>query len=113
MRYHIKPKYIILILLFILLIAYSLYQARALLTGPQIWVENPQNGHTVNDPLIIVEGTSKNIAWISLNDHQIFTDEEGRWSEKLLVSPGLSIMTINARDRFGREIKKNVQVVLK
>lgn len=113
MRVYIKPKYGLLIILFILLIAYSLYQARALLVGPQIWVENPKDGHRVEDPLVIVEGQSKNIAWISLNDRQIFTDEEGKWSEKLLVSPGLSIMTVKARDRFGREIKKSVQVILK
>lgn len=109
---HIKPKYGILIFLFILLFAYFLYQARALLVGPRIWVEKPQNGSTIENPLVTVAGQSKNIAWISLNDHQIFTDEDGKWSEKLLVSPGLSIMTIKARDRFGRETKKNVQVIL-
>lgn len=108
----IKPKYGILIFLFILLITYSLYQARALLTGPRIWVEKPKDGYSVSDPLVIVEGQSKNIAWISLNDRQIFTDEEGRWREKLLVSPGLSIISIKARDRFGRETEKNVRVVL-
>lgn len=112
MKVYIKPKYGLLILLFILLMAYSLYQARAILVGPRIWIETPQNGSTMETPLVTVEGQSKNIAWISLNDRQIFTDEGGRWSEKLLVSPGLSIMTIKARDRFGREIKKDVQIVL-
>ena len=112
MKINIKPRYGFLIILFLLLIAYSLYQARALLVGPQIWIENPQDGDTVENPLVIVEGQSKNIAWISLNDRQIFTNEEGAWSEKLLISPGLSIMTVKARDRFGRETKKSVQVVL-
>jgi len=113
MKINIKPRYGFLIILFLLLIAYSLYQARALLVGPQIWIENPQDGDTVENPLVIVEGQSKNIAWISLNDRQIFTDEKGVWSEKLLVSPGLSIITVKARDRFGRETKKSVQIVLK
>ena len=113
MKIDIKPKYGFLIILLILLIAYSLYQARALLVGPQIWIGNPQDGDTVEDPLVIMEGQSKNIAWISLNDRQIFTDENGQWSEKLLVSPGLSIMTVKARDRFGRKTEKNVKIVLK
>ena len=112
MKINIKPRYGFLIILFLLLIAYSLYQARALLVGPQIWIENPQDGDTVENPLVIVEGQSKNIAWISLNDRQIFTNEKGEWSEKVLVSPGLSIMTMKARDRFGRETKKSVQIVL-
>ena len=113
MKIDIKPRYGFLIILLILLIAYSLYQARTLLVGPRIWIENPKDGHTVEDSLVIVEGQSKNIAWISLNDRQIFTDEKGVWSEKLLVSPGLSIITVKARDRFGRETKKSVQIVLK
>ncbi|KKU88962.1 MAG: hypothetical protein UY20_C0019G0003 [Candidatus Yanofskybacteria bacterium GW2011_GWA1_48_10] len=112
MTINIKPKYGFLIILLILLIAYSLYQARALLVGPRIWIENPRDGDVVEDPLVIMEGQSKNIAWISLNDRQIFTDEEGNWSEKLLISPGLSIMTVKARDRFGRETEKSVRIVL-
>jgi len=113
MTVDIKPKYGLLIIVFVLLTAYSLYQARILLTGPRIQIDNPKDGQTVEDPLVIVEGQSKNIAWISLNDRQIFTDENGKWSEKLLVSPGLSIMTVKARDRFGRKTEKNVKIVLK
>ena len=113
MKIDIKPKYGLLIILFILLIIYSLYQARALLAGPQISIENPQDGQMIENPLVIARGQSKNIAWISLNNRQIFTDEDGTWSEKLLVSPGISIMTVKVRDRFGRETEKSVQIVLK
>ena len=109
----IQPRYALLILFFILLISYSIFQARFLILGPQIWIINPQDGRTVESPLVTIEGQARNIAWISLNDRQIFTDEEGRWSEKLIVSSGISIMTVKARDHFGRETKKSVQIVLK
>ena len=112
MKIDIKPKYGFLIILFILLVAYSLFQARALIIGPKISIESPADGKTVDDPLVVISGQSKNIAWLSLNDHQIFTDEEGEWSEKLLVSPGISIMTVKARDRFGRETEESVRMVL-
>lgn len=108
----IKPRHAFLIVLFILLTSYSLYQARAFLIGPQIWIESPQDGKTVSDYLVVIRGRSRNIAWISLNDRQIFTDEEGKWSEKLIVSQGLSIMTVKARDRSGREIEESVRIVL-
>ena len=113
MKIEIKPRYGLLIILFLLLAAYSTYQARTLLVGPRVWIENPQDGDMVENPLVIMGGQSKKIAWISLNDRQIFTDEEGNWSEKLLVSPGLSIMTVKARDRFGRETAKSVRIILK
>jgi len=112
MKIDIRPKQALLIILFVLLVAYSLYEARFLILGPQIWIDTPVDGEVVHDPLVNVEGRSSNIAWISLNDRQIFTDENGVWSEKLLVSEGVSIMTVSARDRFGRETKKSVQIVL-
>ncbi|MDP2642111.1 MAG: hypothetical protein Q8P21_02385 [bacterium] len=112
MKTSIQPRYGILIILGILLVAYSLFEARFLILGPQVWVESPKDGHTVESPLVVVRGRAKNVAWISLNGRQIFTDEEGEWSEKLIVSRGLSIMTVEARDRFGRETEETLRVVL-
>ena len=112
MSIEIKPKSALIITLFLLLITYSLFQARFLILGPQVWITSPRDGSVVENPLIIIEGRAKNAAWISLNDRQIFTNENGVWEEKLLVSDGPSIMTVKARDRFGRETEKSVQIVL-
>ncbi len=109
---HIKPKYGLLVVLFILLTSYSIFQARALLTGPRVWITSPEDGRVASNHLVVIEGQSRNVAWISLNGHQIFTDKEGNWSEKLIVSKGTSIMTVEASDRFGRETKKSVRIVL-
>src|SRR3989344_696173 len=112
MRIEIKPKHTLIITLFLLLTTYSLFQARFLILGPQVWITNPQDGDTVESPVVTMTGQAKNVAWISLNDRQIFTDEKGKWGEKLIVSKGLSIMTVKARDRFGRETKESVRIVL-
>jgi len=108
----IKPRSLLLILGLVLLVSYSFYQARSIILGPQISITNITDGEVVENPLVIIEGRARNISWISLNDRQIFTDEEGRWSEKLIVSSGTSIITVKARDRFGRERKKSLQVIL-
>ena len=113
MKIDIKPKYGFLAILFLLLTLYSLYQARFLILGPQVWIESHIDGQTIESPIIILAGRAQNIAWISLNDRQIFTDEKGLWGEKLIVSSGTSIMTLKARDRFGRETEKRVLIVLK
>ena len=107
----LRPRKILLIIFFLLLASYALFQARFLL-GPQIKITSPQNGQSINEPLVIVEGRSKNVAWLSLNDRQIFTDETGLWSEKLIVSPGLSIIKVRGTDRFGRETTKQIEILL-
>ena len=48
-----------------------------------------------------------------MNDRQMFTDEEGEFSEKLLLSYGYNIITVKAKDRFGRETKKTLELIYK
>lgn len=111
MKIDVQSKHIFLLILFIFLIAYSSYQARFLILGPRIWIDSPKDGYLSENSLVTIEGRAKNISWISLNDRQIFTDEKGAWSEKLIVSDGISIMAVKARDRLGRKTEKYLQIV--
>lgn len=111
-KINIKPKHALLFVLFLLLISYSLFQARFLILGPQVWISRPVDGEIVGSPLLVMSGRARNAAWLSLDGRQIFTDENGFWEEKLIVSEGLSIMTVTAQDRFGRERQKSVRVIL-
>ena len=106
----LSPKKSLFILLGQVLFLYILFQARFLLLGPQVSIATPQDGETAG-PVVTVSGRARNAAWISLNGKQIFTDEKGLWEEKLIVSPGVSIMTVTVRDRFGREEEESVRVV--
>jgi hypothetical protein len=90
---------------------YSYYKFRDYILGPQITIESPENGATLAEPLIDIRGVAKNIAFITLNDGQIFVDEKGHFDEKLLVSPGYTIMKLWAKDRFGRTIEKKLELV--
>jgi len=102
----------LLIALIIFLALYSLFEARFLIFGPQVTITEPRDGFVGTSPLINLSGKAKNAAWISLNGRQIFTDGKGNFSEKLIVSKGLSIMSVNVIDRFGRENQKQVRIIL-
>lgn len=108
----IKPRHALLGVLFLLLLSYSLFQARFLILGPRIWIESPEDGAQVFEPMVKISGRASNIAWISLNGSPIFTNEEGFWEEVLIVSKGTSIMTLSAKDRFGRETEESVRIIL-
>ncbi|MAF59587.1 hypothetical protein CL631_01930 [bacterium] len=97
--------------LVILIGGYVLFQARNIIIGPVVKIENPISGAVVDNPLVSISGVARNVSYISLNDRPIFIDEEGNFKEKLLVSPGYSIMTIVARDRFDRTTKEVIELV--
>ena len=108
----VTPQFGFFILFIIIIVLYSLFQARFIILGPQITVESPKNGEVLSDSLVVIKGSAKNISFISLDDRPIYIDESGNWSEKLLASPGASIISIKARDRFGRQTEKQIEVFL-
>jgi hypothetical protein len=93
--------YILATLLIVVLVLYILWQARYLLAGPQITLENepPRVG---NERIITLSGTAENISSITLNGRQIFTDTHGHFEEALVLETGYTIATIAATDRYGR-----------
>lgn len=107
----LSPRQSILFVLGMIFLAYVLYQARYLILGPGLIVKSHADGAVATTSVITLSGTARNAAWLSLNERQIFTDEEGVWSEKLIVGEGVSIMTLRVRDRFGREAEKRLRLV--
>lgn len=101
------------IILFVFgLIGYSLFNSRIFIAGPQITIQEPQNGALIEEkPLIEVSGLAENIAYLRLNGRQIYTDENSFFEEALLLNPGYNIIQLEAEDKFGRGIKKIIEVV--
>lgn len=106
----ISIKHFILAFVAIVAVSYFLFQARFMVAGPMVEIISPKNGSLVASSLVSIEGRAKNIAWISLNGRQIYTDESGLWSESLVVPPGTNIVTVKTRDRFGREAEKSIKI---
>jgi len=103
----------VITLLGIIIFGYSLFQAQKLLTGPVIEVYTPQNGATYSQTLIEIGGRALNTAHLNLNGRKIFTDKEGYFKEKLLLSPGYNIIKLDAVDKFKKYTEKTLELVLK
>ncbi len=93
------------------LVVYTYFQSREYLQGPLLTVDEPLNGSLSTTSLIALHGTARNVAFLTLNGRQIFTDETGRFKESLLLSEGYSIMTLEAKDRFGYSTEKRLELV--
>lgn len=81
-------------------IAYVLFQARFLLAGPQIFVQELPS--VQSQRLITLQGEARNIVHITLNGRQIYTDKDGNFSEALILENGYTVATLRAEDRYGR-----------
>ncbi|NTV21973.1 MAG: hypothetical protein HGB03_00155 [Candidatus Yonathbacteria bacterium] len=99
------------VLLGILLVVYVVHQAWALMLGPRIALEGPGNGATFEEPMIHIFGVATNATFIAMNGRPIFIDEQGHFNETYILSPGLNIITLYARDRFGNECAETREII--
>jgi hypothetical protein len=104
----LKGWIIIVVVVFIL--SYSYFRLDDLLRGPRLVITSPTDGADLEDPLVTVTGKAERISKITFNGHPIFTDEEGNFSQSLLLSPGYNILVVAAEDRFDRHVTKTLRL---
>jgi len=104
-------KIIIVIFAVITITGYAYYQTKNLIAGPQIEIHTPKNGSSVQEKLIILEGTARNISKINLNDFPVYVDQNGVFKEKLLLSEGYNVIKFSIWDRFNRTKDEKLEIV--
>jgi hypothetical protein len=90
---------------------YSIYQTKDLVVGPVINIYQPKNGDVFSKSMVEIKGTTQNISIINLNDRPIFVDEEGNFSELLLLSYGYNVIKMEVSDKFDRKITKTLELI--
>jgi len=93
-------------LLGVSLLTYGLFEARKLIAGPAITLEYPENGSATSSIAVLIAGEAQNIAFLTINDAPAYTDEGGHFEELISPAPGVTVITVAAVDRFGRQAKK-------
>jgi hypothetical protein len=93
-----------------LLLFYIAFQARHLIEGPVITLLD-EPGTVQEGRVVTFSGKTENIVNLTLNGRPIFTDNAGNFSETVVLEDGHSIMTLKARDRYGRETQIERQLV--
>ena len=94
----------------VVLLFYAYFEARNLLYGPQIVLQSGE-AITVQDELIEISGTVKNVVEITLSGRPVFIDDTGFFTEKLLLAEGLNRFVFEARDKFNRQTQEVLEIV--
>lgn len=84
-----------------LFFGYVLFQARFIIEGPQISLTSDTPAVS-QSRVVTLAGQARNIARMTLNGRQIYTDKYGNFKEALVLENGYTITTLQAEDRYGR-----------
>lgn len=89
--------------LFVFIIAFSFFQTTSLKRGSVITIENLTDGAVFETAVVALSGTAIHTTHLSVNGREIPVDEESRFSDELVLSPGYNIITISGSDKFKQQ----------
>ncbi len=95
-------------ILFIAIGSFAYLKTDFLFNGVQI---RATIDHTNNSPLVQVRGRANHAVYISINGREIYIDKDGTFTEPIALLPGLSVVTINAQDKFGKTSEKKMELM--
>lgn len=108
-----RVRNLLIIIFLALFAAYFIYEAQDYLYGFSAEIIYPADGQYLESSAVTVRGKVTGAAFITLNGRQILTDESGMFAEELLLAPGINVIDLEAKSRFGEHIRKTSRVVLK
>jgi len=96
------------IILFLVIGIFGYEKMSFLFNGVKIEASIEKNS---DSSLATIKGVASKATYISINGREIFITKSGDFSESVVLLPGFSVVTINARDKFGKTALKKFEVV--
>lgn len=111
-RIKIQENVGLIILVFLMLLGYILFQYRYAFINPPLEVYSPKEKEEVSAEGITVSGKTDSSVVIYINNVSVSLDKEGNFKKSIDLFPGKSVITIKAVNRFGRETieKRDIEV---
>jgi hypothetical protein len=98
------------VLLFAVIATFAYIKMSFLMKGVQI---EATIDHDSSSSLVKVKGMASNAVYLSLNGREIFIDKDGSFLEIISLLPGLGVINLEAKDKFGNTANKKFEVMYK
>lgn len=110
----ITPKIVtaLLSLLVLFIVGYYLWhQISSFNSTPYLFVSNPYEDQTTNNPNITVEGETEKETTVRINEQDVFVDPDGYFKEEITLQPGKNVFIIEAINKFGKTAKETRNII--
>src|SRR3989344_1829514 len=96
---------------FLLIVIYALFGSHDLIVGVKIKNVNLVDGAKTRESVMKVTGNAKNATKLSLNGREISIDQQGNFTETIVLLLGYNVVNIQAKDKFGYSDEKNYKII--
>jgi cytoskeletal protein RodZ len=112
-KFSITPKIIsiIFISLFFLVLSFYLYKnLNNFVSNPELIILNPIADSIINDTKVIVKGKTDIGNDLFINNQPVLVDDEGNFSESVVLREGKNVISIKSVNQFNKEIVESISV---
>ncbi len=104
-----------------IIVGYSVFALDGFIRGPRIEIATPESVHgggiryfsyATTEAAVLVSGRVIHANMLFINGAEIPRNLEGNFSESLLLAPGYNILSVEAKDRYGRATEKTIEITL-
>lgn len=95
------------------IISYGIYRFYPYMRGVELSVNNIHAGDTITTPTLTLTGTAARAHTLEINNQPINIDKQGNFSEPILLPDGYNIVTVAARDAFGKTSTEVYHIVVR
>ncbi|MGE5042437.1 MAG: helix-turn-helix domain-containing protein [Candidatus Levyibacteriota bacterium] len=105
-----SPKTYLISLLALIVLSYVVFQFSFLFMGPKLNILAPlENSHFTSN-IIEVNGTTDPYATVSINNEEVYVDLSGSFRKTLYIYSGDAKIVVSAKNRYGKETRKIIDV---
>ncbi len=113
-RFNLKsPKALLVLGVIVIILAYVAYQFSFLVIGPKLEIVSPENQSVVTENIVVVSGKTDPTANISVNGENVYVDLSGDFKKTLYLETSQEQIEVIAKNRYGKETKKKLEILVR
>jgi cytoskeletal protein RodZ len=98
------------LLVALIAVVYVGFEIRSVLAPPNLSLDEPSGDVTVEGNSVVIAGNGEIGAEIFINNQPVLADQNGQFTETLLLSPGLNVIEVTEKNKFNKVSKITRQV---
>lgn len=99
--------------LFAFIVFYTIFQTKSLAKGVDMDIVGITDGEVFEDDIITLTGFAIHANFITMNGKEVVVDGDEKFTEELILSPGINIVTFEAKDKFNQKTSYEYRVFYK
>ncbi len=111
-KLHKDLKFGLIVIICGVIFGYTFFEARYLISGPELTISSPKNNAVVKDSLLEIKGQVKNINNLTIDGRQVMITPDRSFTDKLLLLNGYNTIEVKVTNKFGQVNSRILNVIL-